>query len=131
MREILFRGKQPVTNEWVYGALITEKSPFDKNLVMTHIYDENCNEILVDPRSVGQYIDLKDKNGNMIFEGDFVIEVKGLSDVPGLIVFDDFRFQMKWRNIDKFIIDCPRYYEIVGNKYDNPDLNKVWEDSTL
>lgn len=127
MREILFRGKQPVTNEWVYGSLIVEKSPFDKNLVMTHIYDENCNEILVDPRSVGQYIDLKDKNGNMIFEGDFVIEIKGLSDVPGLIVFDDFHFQMKWRNINKFIIDCPRYYEIVGNKYDNPE----WEDSIL
>ena len=124
MREILFRGKQPVSGEWVYGSLITETNPFDKDMVMTHIYDDSCNEILVISETVGQYTGLYDKNGIKVFEGDIISGKSG-------------RFKVIWCDIICSFIAAEmdeihglpsmnkgtlKYYEIIGNIYDNPEL---------
>lgn len=36
MREILFRGKNPVSDEWAYGSLILEKNAFDERLILAN-----------------------------------------------------------------------------------------------
>ena len=84
MREILFRGKRFIGGEWAYGSIITEKNIFDKDMVMTHIYDDKCNVILVIPETVGQYTGLCDngKNGKKIFEGDIVRYTFDAPDEP-------------------------------------------------
>ena len=75
MREILFRGKNIVTGEWVYGYLvegtdgiyntpITVIFPVD---VPLYSYGETGGWVKVDPESVDQSTGLDDANGQKIF----------------------------------------------------------------
>lgn len=76
MREILFRGKRVDTSEWVYGGLIYgTKDSFIFERFMCRD-DENTVELAenyrVIPETVGQYIGLKDKESNKIFDKDII-----------------------------------------------------------
>ncbi len=129
MREILFRGKRKDNGEWVHGSLITETSPFNKNMVMTHIYDNGCNEILVDPRTIGQYTGLTDKNGKKIFEGDILEGDLEDSLDPGarwrsIVVWGTFGWMCKDRQcLPMDALDILEG-EVIGNIHDNPELIK-------
>lgn len=69
-REILFRGKSKKTGKWIWGSLI-QNGEYD-----FAIYD--CNEHSdyngeeVEEETIGQYINLNDRKGHRIFEGDII-----------------------------------------------------------
>ena len=131
MREILFRGKRVDNGEWAYGSLITETNPFDKDMVMTHIYDNGFNEILVDPRTIGQYTGLKDKNGTRIFEGDvckaYICKAADTveKEVVGVICFEDGTFEFKCEHENIYLYPLVDVLEVIGNVFDNPDFLEV------
>ena len=124
MREILFRGKRTDNGDWEYGDLWC--NPYGKRVVciVSPINDQGTtggNE--VDPETIGQYTGLKDKNGKKIFEGDIVRNPE-TSDV-GEIYFDTntATFAIKFAS---FIVNFFDYnnsdVEVIGNIYDNPEL---------
>ena len=123
MREILFRGKQ--WNKWVYGNYVTirDNSPPD-NDVTIHIIHKNDTAYVVDPETVGQYIGLEDKNGKKIFEGDIV----GTGSYCATVKYGEWNCSCcdgvyGW-TFDGGDIRNPKWYEVIGNIHDNPELLK-------
>lgn len=131
MREILFRGKDVETKEWIFGYY---SGPF--NCFTTHeISNMNhpmCERVEVDPETVGQYIGVCDKNCKPIFEGDLVEAVLPPSiSQPSFVwpimpvVFSEgvFGLQDHRGNVTPFKSFAPSVtFEVKGNVYDQPGL---------
>ena len=156
MREILFRGKCVDTGMWYEGGYIhlhkTTHCPigdperFPDNDIHQIVFERMTDwelpnqhyRVDVDPKTVGQFTGLTDKNGKKIFEGD-IVRVLGNQQVEdwknvdyiGSIAFLDAGFCV----IDGTIEDhafrryqLPRLaldLEVIGNIHDNPELLEV------
>lgn len=66
MREKLFRGQNPRTKVWVYGDLVTNY-PHNGEY---GIRPPGKHVTRVSQETVGQYTGVKDKNNDLLFEGD-------------------------------------------------------------
>lgn len=126
MRDILFRGKRTDTKEWIEGIAF----PHDNNKVTMfsqHSTDGCLVGEEVDPKTVGQFTGLTDKNGTKIFEGD-IIEYEGnrysISYLP-----DYARFSAVEPN-NVFCVFAYQYGEVIGNIYDNSELLEGVNDET-
>lgn len=67
MRDIKFRGRDVNTDQWLYGYLSWYESP-EKGLFI------NGKHVI--PESVGQFTEMKDVDGNDIYEKDTLINPK-------------------------------------------------------
>ena len=146
MREILFRGKDKETGEWVEGYLyvrhdgVREISCYNEDVNIERWTSQVTNE------SVGQYTGLNDKNGKRIFEGDilqhgykrlvvwwngesFQWQAKEKRD-GYTFTFDGKNLDVTWDNIDLGWIACETACtgkmttQVIGNIHDNPELLK-------
>ena len=120
MREIKFRGIPIYGTEFVYGYLNVYKS--EKGLIYEIITNENgTTRYEIKPETVGQYIELKDKNRKEIYEGDIIkFKIKGY----GVIIYCGATYSI---DIGNDITDLEFYHhqnvvEVVGNIYENPEL---------
>ena len=121
VREILFRGKREDNGKWVYGNLL--QHPNGQCFVLVEIGGFKVFSVI--PFTVGQYTGLCDKNGNKIFEGD-VVAYRKYGNLA--VVWDDgaFQFMRKKAFYDLFydlLEDInPSGCEVIGNRWDNPEL---------
>lgn len=141
MRDILFRGFYPdedgysktfvngewVKGTWVYGDLnrsrISEVDEFSitVDFFESDIYDVESYNVFED--TVGQYTELKDKNGKKIFEGDII---KNWFDEIGIIKYEQKRAAFVVNNLENvYILWTNNDIEVIGNIFENPELLEV------
>mgnify|MGYP000319861801 FL=1 len=133
-REILFRGKDKVTKKWVYGDYTHNEG------LNTHYISRNVNNISrkvweVDPDTVEQYTEFKDKNGKQIFEGD-IVHIKGDGfdgkevgvDYHRIVTFHDGTICLSVGDVFHTPINDYVHglddWDVVGNITDTPELMK-------
>ena len=143
MREHLYQGKRKDNGEWVQGDLI-HRQIWASSLCIIRVSDDgfdNYEEYEVDPETVSEYTGLDDKSGKRIFEGNLlkivswvrgakaegekrqdIAEVQYNGNTGGfkLRVYHDG----KYKRISKFSAGhlCAYDAEVIGNKWDNPEL---------
>ncbi len=134
MREILFRGKNVCDGDWIYGYYAGPAGGHNNFHEIRDNSDSVGAWLDVDPATVGQYTGLKDKNDQMIFEGDLVQPVLPPSiSQPSFVwpimpvVFSDgvFGLQDQRGGVTPFKSFAPRVtFEVKGNIHDNLELLK-------
>lgn len=141
MREILFRAKGLENGEWVcwniYGELCRLSGKRTrlaiKNGATTHYYDYIYQVIeRIDKNTISQYTGLCDKNGNKIWENDFVElneDVKKIFDVEnGQVRYYSGTFIIGGKNeLSGSLFAIADIFGVlrgstVGNIFDNPEL---------
>ena len=144
MREIKFRGKSVESGEWVYGGFFESggKSYIvlgDAAVVGGAMFNDLLADFTeIDPKTVGQYTGLKDKNGKEIYEGDILrnpydrVIVAWWSTLGAcfLLVWDEDYRDIQGKDprtsegnpvgVDGF--EDVDFCEIIGNIHDNPEL---------
>ena len=125
MREIKFRAKPIEMEDWVYGFGVMTVEYVDGSFSY-HLYS-NGGDYVVDPETVGQYPEIKDKNGVEIFEGDIVIrEIFARGAYNEDFIGEVKMYEGRWW-IDNGNDAVPLWTEIeelsiLGNIYQNPEL---------
>ena len=123
-REIKFRGKDFLKEEWVYGDLVKTKNV----VVIKKTNGDYFHPTQVSPSTVGQYTGLKDKNGKEIYEGAIVIIGEKLK--TKVVYYDGaFRMQSEFSPTPTDTTDMGYMMRefsvrIIGNIHDNPKLMK-------
>ena len=150
-REILFRGKRIDNDEWVEGNLFIPDIP---NTPTQICMGTNVVRITYDvvPETIGQFTGLTDKNGKKIFEGDIVrlcryalewedksnwkFEIGYIRFKNGCFIIEDIYSSDGYNELSCVYdaITCGGEYdscvifEVIGNKWDNPELLKGGEE---
>lgn len=139
MREILFRGERINSGQWVYGFYAKATMHWHKHgihedfivcdAIQNGGYFNFLGRYAVNPKTIGQYTGLTDKNGKKIFEGDIIKCISRFDAKDMVVIFETAEFHL---------VDCQRYKnyteccgyrqfgtmetEVIGNIHDNPEL---------
>ena len=136
MEKVIFRGKRVDNDEWVYGFYFERvrgkdvAANVDKRcFILYETWDEGFIVTEVKPETVGQFTNLKDKDGKMIFEGD-IVKTKWTIDNNSIyeVCFSEAR--CGWFPFAcgdgcgccEHEVEDPEYVEMIGNIYDNKEL---------
>jgi uncharacterized phage protein (TIGR01671 family) len=133
MREILFRGINCITEQWIYGGIVFEEADDalygGEDIPLIKAIDDMEREVI--PETVGQYTGLQDRNGVNIFEGDIVKTTTkittGQAETVVRVFFSDLCASFM---LSGGILCSPEFmhknrkYAVIGNIHDTPELLK-------
>lgn len=121
MRDINFRGKRTDNGEWVYGYVCCYGWTGEEKTYIVPNYASALYSIEVNPETVGQCIDLKDRNGINIFEGDIVKRVCfGKMSIYQIVYDNDLTSFIGQAGVRFTTFDYgSTEFEVIGNIYDN------------
>lgn len=136
----LFRGKRIDNGEWVIGGLVRYGFTGREKYYIVPSYASDLYALEIDPSTICWCTGLNDKNGKLIWENDIVDgHIKRGAVFRSCVVlwneckarFDirvvDCNFPM---TLDECVDDISvggLDYEVLGNKFDNPELLEVGE----
>lgn len=138
MREILFRAKainrdpfsEYRTNykngDWVYGLITRQYDERFETLPAEMTNTDGVSGIDVDYKTIGQFTGFIDQNGKKIFEGD-ICHVYGSEYYQDCWDVNDI-CAIKLNCKCLWYLENAENVEVVGNKYDNPELLKFKEE---
>ena len=131
MRDILFRGKQADTGEWMYGNFAS----VDRDVFIISLTTEPDTEnggsvpscITVIPATVGQYTGMTCMDGTQIFEGEILqIGPPGCGADICAVVWQESTLTWALTGMEKdgFTLGdfSPDDITVIGNIHDNPEL---------
>ena len=149
MREILYKAKRIDNGEWVYGSYLYTFCE-DKNCPIVGIQgekhwivEENGNIFWIDEDTICQYTGRVDKNGQKIWENDFLdgfaypylsdgvhnyfAEVCWCTNAPAFGIYTRKYKNSKVRGISEGFTEImedwkPDDWEVIGNIFDNVEL---------
>lgn len=147
MREIKFRAKGLIDNQWHYGSYVytndDRNNPFASGPVKEnhHIIqyfpgDWNLGgweAIEIDPNTLEQFTSLKDKNGKEIYEGDIIafnwkncdgVDITDLLEVRFVRGVFAFLWDGDLDHEANVVSPTHEWADVIGNIHDNPDLIK-------
>lgn len=131
-REIIFRGKDFLKEEWVYGDLVKTKN----FVAIKRTNGDYFHPTQVSPNTVGQYTGLKDKDGREIYEGDILQYIGKRRDNMNKVyrrkvVFHEGIFALLSKELPVYsalnyhcMEDGRSAWSVIGNIHDNPELMK-------
>lgn len=133
MREIKYRARHKETGKWYYGSsevdhLASHRAPY---LVPLDVFFGWRRLNILDPKTVGEYTGLKDKNSKEIYEGDIVTcEGLGRLHLDSKIKYDpvisfDWHGACIKHNDQHIRLDMLHNWEVVSNVHENPELMKL------
>lgn len=145
----LFKGKRLDNGEWVQGALFNGESHciIGQEIKFSPYTEHECKIVgyEVDRDTICQCTGLKDKNGNLIWEGDIILFQRDNDDCPftnkdtkkrlGKVFYKGFRttfaIGMGKNGSGSINDDLWKYVqngnrvEVIGSAIDNPELLEV------
>lgn len=125
MREILFRAKRIDNGEWIEGYLFKQVGVKDQIYFAIEVIDNTVKSYKVDESTICQYIGLRDKNGNKIWEND-IVEYQDCTDEKYVVAYESskamFEHQQYGCSIMNFDELSGMEVEVIGNIFDNAEL---------
>ncbi|ALQ36184.1 hypothetical protein RO03_05920 [Fusobacterium nucleatum subsp. nucleatum] len=91
-----------------------------------NLFNENYKTVAFKDIELLQFSGAKDKAGQELYEADVIKFNDGIDDIYGLISYDDedATYRVSYENITEHLSDLEGDFEIVGNIFENPDLNE-------